>query len=100
MRKLRSRIDPNMESKMECILASILKLFERCLEPSWGGKTDEEGQRAGKEAMREPPARQVRSSSAPRGEQYLMKKETFLEGNLYREITYSVTTENIQRGFQ
>ncbi len=34
----RPKIDPKMESKMECILVSIFNYFGRFLVPSWGGK--------------------------------------------------------------
>ena len=36
--KNRPKIDPKMESKMECILVSIFNHFGRFLVPSWGGK--------------------------------------------------------------
>ena len=36
--KNRPKIDPKMESKMECILVSIFNHFGRFLVPSWDGK--------------------------------------------------------------
>ena len=36
--KNRPKIDPKMESKMECILVSVFSYFGRFLVPSWGGK--------------------------------------------------------------